>query len=121
MRNSTTSTEDIWKRMEVFVSFCFFNCHCRKFHWHALTQRLLKELQYREQFFITAYSIQNANTNSTGKQAKLASPSMNTRCKLFLTRSSRHPTHWFKLPDAQQSHSNHSPLLHFSKAATAVA
>ena len=108
MRNSTTSTEDIWKRMEVFVSFCFFNCHCRKFHWHALTQRLLKELQYREQFFITAYSIQNANTNSTGKQAKLASPSMNTRCKLFLTRSSRHPTHWFKLPDAQQSHSNHS-------------
>lgn len=64
MRNSTTSIQGIWKRMEVFFSFCFLNCHCRNLHWHVLTQRLLKELQYREQFFITGYSIQNANTNS---------------------------------------------------------
>lgn len=67
----------------------FLKLSLQEFHWHALTQRFLKELQYREQFFITAYSIQNANTNSIGKQAKLASPSMNTRCKLFLTRSSK--------------------------------
>ena len=67
----------------------FLKLSLQEFHWHVLTQRLLKELQYREQFFITGYSIQNANTNSIGKQAKLAPPSMNTRCILFLTKSSK--------------------------------
>lgn len=69
MGNSINSTEGIWKRMKVcFVLFCLIVTEEILLAFRV--QRLLNKL-IPEQFCLTGYPTQNAQTYSIVKQAKI--------------------------------------------------